>query len=378
MKIPFNKPFFTGQEPRHMQMAAIFGQISGNGAYTKKCHQFFEKEFGFGKALLTTSCSDALEMAAILSNIGPGDEVIMPSFTFVSTANAFILRGATIVFADVESNYPNLDPFMVEKLITPRTRVIVLVHYAGVACRMDEFVRLSGKYNLILVEDAAHAIGAYYRNQPLGSIGHFGTFSFHETKNIISGEGGLLAVNDKRFSTRAEIIWEKGTNRAAFYRGEVNKYGWVDVGSSFLPSELIAAFLFAQLEAFNSIQKERIRVRKSYLEHLDFVNENGWASIPAIPDYATDNGNMFFMITRNGEERDGLLRHLNRDGIQAVFHYLPLHSSEFFIPRHDGRPLPNTDRFSKCIIRLPFFSGLSEKEVVFIAKSVKRYFEKHR
>ncbi len=376
MKIPFNKPFFTGQEPRHMQMAAIFGQISGNGAYTKKCHQFFEKRFGFGKALLTTSCSDALEMTAILSNIGPGDEVIMPSFTFVSTANAFILRGATIIFADVEPDYPNLDPFLVEKLITSRTRAIVLVHYAGVACRMDEFIRISEKHNLILIEDAAHSIGSYYKKQPLGSIGHFGTFSFHETKNIISGEGGLLAVNDKRFSSRAEIIWEKGTNRAAFYRGEVNKYGWVDVGSSFLPSELIAAFLFAQLEAFKSIQKERLRVRKSYLEHLGFVNENGWASIPAIPDFATDNGNMFFIVTRNGDERDALLRHLTRDGIHAVFHYLPLHNSDFFLPHHDGRPLPNTDRFSKCIIRLPFFSGLSEKEVVFIARSVRRFFEK--
>jgi len=376
MKIPFNKPFFTGEESRHMQMAAIFGQISGNGAYTKKCHQFFEKGFGFGKALLTTSCSDALEMAAILSNIGPGDEVIMPSFTFVSTANAFILRGATIVFADVEPGYPNLDPVGVEKLITPRTRVIVLVHYSGVACQMDAFTRLAEAHNLILVEDAAHAIGSYYRKQPLGSIGHFGTFSFHETKNIISGEGGLLTINDKRFSARAEIIWEKGTNRAAFYRGEVNKYGWVDVGSSFLPSELIAAFLFAQLEAFKDIQKERLRVRRSYLEQLHFVNERGWATIPAIPDYATDNGNMFFMVTRDGEERDALIRHLNRDGIQAVFHYLPLHSSGFFSPRHDGRPLPNTDRFSECIIRLPFFSGLSEKEVAFVAKSVRRFFEK--
>jgi len=376
MKIPFNKPFFTGKEPYHMQMAAIFGQISGNGAYTKKCHQFFEKKFGFGKALLTTSCSDALEMAAILSNVGPGDEVILPSFTFVSTANAFALRGATLVFADVEPGYPNLDPAEVEKLITPRTRAIVLVHYAGVACRMDEFTRLAGKHNLWLIEDAAHAIGSSYRKQSLGSIGHLATFSFHETKNIISGEGGLLAVNDKRLMQRAEIIWEKGTNRAAFYRGEVNKYGWVDVGSSFLPSELIAAFLYAQLDAFKEIQKERIRVRRSYLDRLQFIEDNGWAHIPALPDYATDNGNMFFMIARNGDERDALLRYLNRDGIHAVFHYLPLHSSEYFAPRHDGRQLPNTDHFSHCIIRLPFFSGLTEREVDAIAASIRKFYTK--
>lgn len=376
MKIPFNKPFFTGEEPRHMQMAALFGQISGNGAYTKKCHQFFERRFHFGKALLTTSCSDALEMAAILSEVGPGDEVIMPSFTFVSTANAFLLRGASLVFADVEPGYPNLDPSEVEKLITPRTRAIVLVHYAGVACRMDEFKQLALKHNLVLIEDAAHAIGSYYKKQPLGSIGHLGAFSFHETKNIIAGEGGLLTVNDSRYSKRAEIIWEKGTNRAAFYRGEVNKYGWVDIGSSFLPSELIAAFLYAQLEAFKTIQKERIRVRKSYTSQLQFVNDNGWAHIPAIPDYATDNGNMFFMITRSGSERDALLRHLIKNGIHAVFHYLPLHSSEFFTPRHDGRPLPNTDHFSACIIRLPFFSGLTDGEIGMIARLIWQFYTK--
>lgn len=376
MKIPFNKPWFTGQEPRYMQTAALFGQISGNGAFTKKCHRFFERRLKTEKVLLTTSCSDALEMSAILSNVGPGDEVIMPSFTFVSTANAFTLRGAKLVFADVEPDYPNLDPMAVAKLITPATKVIVVVHYAGVACRMDEFVSLAEKHNLWLIEDAAHAIGATYRRKPLGSIGHMASFSFHETKNIICGEGGLLVVNDKRLMQRAEIIWEKGTNRAAFYRGEVNKYGWVDVGSSFLPSELIAAFLYAQLESFDAIQRERIRVRRSYLDKFNFVETNGWAHIPSLPDYASDNGNMFFMVTRNGKERDGLLKHLGRDGIQAVFHYLPLHSSPYGAALHDGRPLPHTDRFSQCIIRFPFYSGLLEREVEMVARSVRRFYEK--
>ncbi len=376
MKIPFNKPWFTGQEPRHMQMAALFGQISGNGAFTKKCHRFFEQRLKTRKALLTTSCSDALEMSAILSNVGPGDEVILPSFTFVSTANAFALRGAKLVFADVEPGYPNLDPKAVAKLITPATRAVVVVHYAGVACQMDEFVGLAEKHNLWLIEDAAHAIGASYRRRPLGSIGHMATFSFHETKNIICGEGGLLAVNDKRLMQRAEIIWEKGTNRAAFYRGEVNKYGWVDVGSSFLPSELIAAFLYAQLEAFDDIQKERIRVRRSYLDKLAFVEANSWAQIPRLPEYASDNGNMFFMVTNSINHRDALLKHLGRDGIHAVFHYLPLHSSQHGTLLHDGRELPNTDRFSQCIIRLPFFSGLTEAEVESVARSIRKFYEK--
>ena len=247
MEIPFNKPFFTGTEAHRVAECAYTGKISGNGLFTKKCHEFFKEKYGFKKALLTSSCTDALEMAALLSEVGAGDEVIMPSFTFVSTANAFALRGAKIVFADVQKEIPNIDLDELEKLITPKTKAIVVVHYAGVAVDMDRLMAMAKAHNLLVVEDAAHAIDSFYKGKPLGSIGHFGTFSFHETKNIISGEGGLLAINDERFVNRAEIIWEKGTNRAAFYRGEVEEYGWVDLGSSFLPSDMTAAFLYAQL-----------------------------------------------------------------------------------------------------------------------------------
>jgi dTDP-4-amino-4,6-dideoxygalactose transaminase len=376
MEVLFNRPFITGRETHHLAQVAMSGKLSGNGPYTHKCQEFFEKRFGFRKVFLTTSCTDALEMAAILCDIHPGDEVIMPSYTFVSSANAFMLRGAVIRFADTYSGYPNIDPASVEQLITPKTKAILVVHYSGVACDMDAIMDLARKHNLLVVEDAAHAIDSYFKGKPLGSIGHFGTFSFHETKNIICGEGGMLCVNDERFIKRAEIIWEKGTDRAAFSRGEVNKYGWKDIGSSFLPSEIIAAMLFAQLEQFDDIQAKRKAVWQKYQIQLKPLEEAGLVKLPDVPAYAALNGNMFFVITKNPEERSKLLDFLRKYGVYAVFHYLPLHSSDFFSDKHDGKNLPNTDRFSDCIIRLPFYNEMKEEELMHVVQNISKFFGK--
>ena len=358
----------------HLVLVAQSGKLSGNGQYTRMCHDFFENRFGFKKVFLTTSCTDALEMAAILSGIQPGDEVIMPSYTFVSSANAFVLRGANIRFADTYDHYPDIGPEEVRKLITPKTRAILVVHYGGVACDMDAIMAIAHENNLLVVEDAAHSIDSFYKGRPLGSIGHFGAFSFHETKNIISGEGGMLVVNDERFAKRAEIIWEKGTNRAAFSRGEVNKYVWKDIGSSFLPPEITAAALFAQLEMFDEIQSMRKKLWAQYSSKLQPLVEAGKVLIPSIPEYATLNGNMFFIIAKDREERFGMLAYLKKKGIQAVFHYLPLHSSDYFHDKHDGRPLPNTDRFSECILRLPFYNEMKEEEVDYVVEALAEYY----
>lgn len=374
MEVVFNKPYITGRETHHLAQVAMSGKLSGNGAYTRMCHEFFEKRFGFRKTLLTTSCTDALEMAAILCDIHPGDEVIMPSYTFVSSANAFILRGATIRFADTDSNYPNIDPTAIEQLITPRTRVILVVHYGGVACDMDAIMETARQNDLLVVEDAAHSIDSYYKGRPLGSIGHFGTFSFHETKNIISGEGGMLVINDERFIRRAEIIWEKGTDRAAFSRGEVNKYGWKDIGSSFLPSEITAAMLFSQIEAFDTIQENRKKLWEDYYCRLKPLHQKGLLWLPEIPGFATINGNMFFIVLKSPGERSDLLSYLKKKGIQAVFHYLPLHESDFYQDKHDGRDLLNTDHFAECLLRLPFFNEMKEQEVAFVVSCVSNFF----
>lgn len=372
MDIPFNKPFFTGKEAHRVAECAYTGKISGNGVFTKKCHEYFEEKYGFKKALLTSSCTDALEMAALLSEVGEGDEVIMPSFTFVSTANAFALRGAKIVFADVQKEIPNIDLDEVEKLITPKTKVIVVVHYAGVAVDMDKLMAIAEEHKLLVVEDAAHAIDSYYKNRPLGSIGHMATFSFHETKNIISGEGGLLVVNDERFVNRAEIIWEKGTNRAAFYRGEVEEYGWVDLGSSFLPSDMTAAFLYSQLQEMEVIQRKRMAVWEKYHQLLAPLKAEGKIYFPDVPDYATKNGNMFYFTVANKKKRDKILSKLTGKGILAVFHYLPLHQSKFFKDKHDGRKLSQTQMFSDTIIRLPFFVELAERDVDYVCETLKK------
>lgn len=360
--IPFNKPYLTGKEAHYMYQAVSSGKISGNGMFTKKCQEYFENKYGFKKSLLTTSCTDALEMCAILADICPGDEVIIPSYTFVSTALAFVRQGAKIVFADSCPNNPNMDVSRIEALITSNTKAIVPVHYAGVACDMDHIMELSRKYNLLVIEDAAQSIDSYYKGRPLGSIGHLAAFSFHETKNIISGEGGMLAINDERFIHRAEIIWEKGTNRAEFFRGEVNKYSWVDTGSSFLPSEVIAAFLWAQLENLESIQQRRKELWNQYNDALSVVALPR-ITLPDIPDYATNNAHMYYLVCESLEQRTELIKRLKEAGILAVFHYLPLHDSDYYRSKHDGRVLNHTNHFASCLVRLPMFYELTNEEV---------------
>jgi len=376
MPIGFNKPYLTGNETLYIQQAVALEKISGDGEFTKRCHRFFEQKYGFRKVLLTTSCTDALEMAAILTDIGPGDEVIMPAYTFVSTANAFVLRGARIVFADSSPENPNLDGALLESLITPRTKAVVPVHYAGVACDMDEIMRVARKYNLFVIEDAAQAVDSYHRNRPLGGIGHLAAFSFHETKNIMSGEGGMLVINDERFVKRAEIIREKGTNRSAFFRGEVDKYNWVDVGSSFLPSDIIAAFLYAQLENLDDIQGRRRQIWEWYHAALAPLAGAGLLQLPRIPDYATNNAHMFYVVCRDAQERDGLMGHLKEAGIHAVFHYLSLHDSPFYRDKHDGRALPQSDRYSNCLVRLPMYYELTQAQVESVAEAVTGFYKK--
>jgi dTDP-4-amino-4,6-dideoxygalactose transaminase len=379
--IPFNKPYFTGKETQYIEQAVRSGKISGNGLFTQKCQQFFEQKYGFKKCLLTTSCTDALEMAAILCDIQPGNEVIVPSYTFVSTALAFVRQGAKIVFADSRSEHPNIDAEKIESLITPKTKVIVPVHYAGVACDMNKIMSIANRHNIFVVEDAAQAIDSFYKPaiagfptlSALGSLGHLATFSFHETKNIISGEGGMLAINDERFVRRAEIIWEKGTNRAEFFRGEVNKYGWVDTGSSFLPSEVIAAFLWAQIECLDMIQNRRKEIWNAYYEKLKPMADKGYFMLPGIPEYATNNAHVFYPVCNSLNDRSRLITQLKANGILAVFHYLSLHNSEFCKNKHDGRELKNSDKFANCLVRLPMFYELTEKDVQYICNIIKKY-----
>lgn len=380
-KIPFNKPFITGNELEFIQDAVDYGKISGNGKYTRKTHRFFERQYGFKKCLLTTSCTDALEMAAILLDIEPGDEIIMPSYTFVSTANAFVLRGATIRFVDSRDDHPGMDEDKIEELINEKTKAIVVVHYAGVACDMDKVMNIADQHNLFVVEDAAQAINSYYEHadgtsSPLGSIGHLGTFSFHETKNIMAGEGGMLTVNDEQFAERAEIIWEKGTNRTAFFRGEVDKYGWVDIGSSFLPSELNAAFLYAQLVNLIRIQQKRMSIWNRYQKGLAEMCSYLQIRQPKIPAYATNNGHMYYLVCRSAEQRQEIVEFLKERGILSVFHYLSLHKSAFFTNKHDGRGLPNSDKYSNRLVRLPFYYELSVEEQDYIIDALNCFMAK--
>lgn len=372
--IPFNKPYLTGKETEYIHTAVQSGKISGDGIFTKKCHSFFEQKYSFKKCLLTTSCTDALEMCAILLDIKEGDEVIMPAYTFVSAANAFVLRGAKIVFADSEDQSPNIDVNKIEPLITLRTKAIVIVHYAGVACNMDKLMEIANKHRLYVVEDAAHSIDSYYKNKPLGSIGHLATFSFHETKNIMAGEGGMLVINDERFINRAEIIREKGTNRSAFFRGEVDKYNWVDIGSSFLPSDIIAAFLYAQLENLEDIQARRKQIWDNYYTWLKPLADKGDIELPHIPDYATNNAHMFYVICKNLKERQGLINHLRSHGILAVFHYLSLNHSPYYEGRYDQCTTPNSDRYSDCLLRVPFYYELTDENIALIIDLIKDYY----
>lgn len=373
ISIHFNKPYLTGKEAHYIYQAVYSGKLSGNGIFTKKCQKFFEGRYGFNKAILTTSGTDALEMAAILCDVKPGDEVIVPSYTFVSSALAFVRQGAHIVFADSYDNNPNIDADKLEALITPKTKVIVPVHYAGVACDMDKIMEIANRHNILVVEDAAQAIDSYYKGRPLGSIGHFGCFSFHETKNITAGgEGGLLTVNDERFIKRAEIIWEKGTNRAEYFRGMVNKYGWVDTGSSFLPSEVGAAFLWAQLENLVDIQNKRKALWQRYYDNLKPLAEKGLFSMPEIPDFATNNAHMFYLVCNNLSERSIMISHLKDNGILAVFHYLSLHLSDYYTSLVKDIPtLPNSDRYTDCLVRLPMYYELTIDQVDVICEKIK-------
>ena len=410
MKTPFNKPYLTGNELKYIQEAVNLGKISGNGEFTNRCHNFFQDRYGFEKCLLTTSCTDALEMAAILLNIAPGDEVILPSFTFVSTANAFVLRGAKIVFVDSRPDHPGMDESKIEELITPQTKAIVAVHYAGVACEMDLIMDIANRHQLFVIEDAAQGIDSFYNGKALGGIGHLGTMSFHETKNIQCGEGGMLIINDPSLAKRAEIIWEKGTNRAAFFKGEIDKYGWVDMGSSFLPSEVTAAFLWAQLESLDRIQARRKAIWKDYfaifnlqsanlqllntfycelLKNLKLTIENpnsspgsfqdreapkgedvisnfGDHSIvrpPILNSKLIANAHLFYLLFPDQESRTEYASRLKEKGILAVFHYQSLHRSEYarkHFPDQYRRELPNSDRYSDCLLRLPFYYELGE------------------
>jgi dTDP-4-amino-4,6-dideoxygalactose transaminase len=376
--IPFNKPFIIGNELKYIEDAVKSGKISGDGIFTKKCQDFFQDKYSFPKVLLTTSCTDALEMAAILCDIKAGDEVIVPSYTFVSSANAFALRGAKIIFADSYSDNPNVNPDSIEKLITNKTKAIVPVHYAGVACDMEKIMDIAKEHNLFVIEDAAQAIDSYYTfsdgtKKALGSIGHFSAFSFHETKNIIAGEGGMLVINHPEYFERAEIIREKGTNRSAFFRGEVNKYGWVDIGSSFLPSEIIAAFLFAQLEHLDTIQQKRKQIWEHYYNSLQNLEKEGFIKLPKIPNYATNNGHMFYIVCNSYEERSSLINHMKSKEIHPVFHYLSLNKSEYYLKNNDLFEMPNSDKFTDCLLRLPFYYELSAEEQYKIIDTIKEY-----
>lgn len=374
-KIGFNKPYLTGKETLYITDAVASGKISGNGIYTQKCQKYFEETYHFKKCLLTTSCTDALEMAAILANIEAGDEVIIPSFTFVSTALAFVRQGAKIVFADSYADNPNIDAEKIEALITTKTKAIVPVHYAGVACDMDKIMALANKYKLLVIEDAAQAIDSFYTGKDgvkraLGSIGHLAAFSFHETKNIISGEGGMLTINDERFIHRAEIIWEKGTNRSQFFRGEIDKYGWVDTGSSFLPSEIIAAFLWAQIENLEQIQSKRKQLWYAYQKSLENLKTKLNISLPVIPAYATNNAHMYYITFQDIDARTKAIDSLKHKNINAVFHYISLHSSPFYHAKHDGSVLTNADHFTSCLLRLPMYYELQPEDVALVCENL--------
>ncbi len=374
-KIYFNIPFLCGNEILYIKEVIDSKKTSGNGIFTNRCHLFLEKRYGFKKVFLTHSCTDALEMAAILINIKPGDEVIIPSYTFVSTANAFVMHGAKIIFTDCEFNRPNIDAKTIKELITEKTKAIAITHYAGIACDMNIIMTLAEKYNLFVIEDCAHSIDSYYKSYSLGSIGNLGVFSFHETKNVISGEGGMLSINDNRLINRAEIIWEKGTNQGAFLRREVDMYSWVDVGSSFQPSEITAAFLFAQLEQLDKIQTKRINLWNTYYKRLRLLEQKELLLLPYIPSYATNNGHIFYVVCRSSSERINFINFLRDKGIAARTHYLPLHKSPYYYDKHNGKELKNAERYSDCLVRLPLYYGLMPSQVEFICDCVYEFLE---
>lgn len=361
--IPFNKPYMTGRELWYIAQAHTNGHLAGDGMFTKKCHAWLEARTGARKALLTHSCTAALEMAAILADIQPGDEIIMPSYTFVSTANAFVLRGGIPVFVDIHPDTLNIDETKIEAAITPRTKAIVPVHYAGVACEMDSIMDIAQRHNLLVIEDAAQAVMSTYKGKPLGAIGHLGAYSFHETKNIISGEGGALLINDDRFAERGEVIREKGTNRSQFFRGQVDKYTWVDIGSSYLPGEVIAAFLWAQMEEAESITQKRLDIWQQYHEAFASLENAGKLRRPIIPRDCRHNAHMYYILLENLEERTDVIARLKTQGVNAVFHYVPLHSSPAG-KKHSrtSGELTHTINLSDRLLRLPLWVGMNEAQ----------------
>ncbi len=371
--VPFNRPFMTGRELDYIRQAHAGGQLAGNGPFTHRCQSWIEARTGCRKALLTHSCTAALEMAALLLDLRPGDEVIMPSFTFVSTANAFVLRGATPVFVDIRPDTLNMNEALIEAAITGRTRAICVVHYAGVACDMDVIMDIAGRRGLIVIEDAAQGVLSSWRGRALGSIGHLGAFSFHETKNVISGEGGALLVNDERFAARAEILWEKGTNRGSFFRGEVDKYTWMDVGSSFLPGELVAAFLYAQLEEAEAITRRRLAIWRRYHDAFETLERAGVLRRPVVPEGCAGNAHMYYLLLESGDARDALLAGLREDGIHAVFHYVPLHDApagcRFGRVHGDMR---HTDDVAARIVRLPLWPGVEPHQARIVESVFRR------
>lgn len=374
-KIPFNVPYTTGDEIKLIKQVIRSHHIGGSGEYTRRCQTYLSNKYGFKKALLTTSCTDALEMSALLTNIQPGDEVIVPSYTFVSSVNPVIMRGAKIVFADSETNTPNIDATKLESLITKKTKAIIVVHYAGVACDMDPILALAQKYHLSIIEDAAHSTDSYYKNKALGTLGDLGTFSFHETKNITCGEGGLLVINKDKYIDRAEIIWEKGTNRASFLRGEINKYSWVDVGSSFLPSEILAAYLWSQIQNLTKIQKMRKKIWNIYYDGLADLHKNGDIRLPHLPEYATNNAHLFYFVCENLKTRNNLIQYFRTKNIAIAFHYQALHISPFYKKKYKGERLENAERYSDRLLRLPLYPTLSAQEQTRIILELHKYFK---
>ena len=376
MTIPFNRPYMTGKELFYISQAHHNGHLSGDGPFTKKCHTWLQEKVGCRQALLTHSCTAALEMAALLADIRPGDEVIMPSFTFVSTANAFVLRGGVPVFVDIRPDTLNIDENKIEEAITERTRAIVPVHYAGVGCDMDAIMDIARRRNLLVIEDAAHGIMSTYKGRPLGSIGHLAALSFHETKNIISGEGGALLINDPAYSERAEIIREKGTNRSKFFRGEVDKYTWVDIGSSFLPSEMTAAFLWAQMEEAETITQSRLHIWNGYHKFCAGLEDRGDCRRPMVPAECTHNAHMYYLLLPDRNKRDMFLTHLNKSGIMAVFHYVPLHSAPAGIKYgRAAAELTVTEETGGRVMRLPLWIGLGKERIESICQEICRAIE---
>ena len=372
--IPFTKTYIAQNEKKYIEDVITLDRQSGDGKYSKLCNKILQAYSRKSYPLLTTSCTHSMEMSALLLNIKSGDEVIIPSYSFSSTANAFLLRGAKIIFCDSQENNPNINIKNLESLITKNTKACVIVHYAGVACPMDEILNIGKRYGIKIIEDAAQGIYAYYKKKPLGTIGDIGCLSFHDTKNVSCGEGGAIFVNDPSLNQSAEIIREKGTDRAAYFRGEIDKYGWKSLGSSYLLSDILAAKLLAQLEELEQITKQRKRIWKYYFNSLSKLEEQGQCRMPNIPGYANHNGHNFYLFCQSSKEQDALLVHLKRNGAQATFHYIALHGSPYYIDKYKGDPLPNADRFTECLVRLPIYPSLKYDNQARIIEAVYSFF----